>query len=276
MTEALPAAPNPTPEYSIDHPVNDVAAGHGVGLRIETIHQFDKAIWRRYDFPDGTFLLTAEGREIVRNAGMGNIIRAYAKAAASGEADDPNRQYLAHGGNAQVFSVGDKGLVIKERRVGGKYPGEEIEPALQRMDELLHVIQSECPHWIGMPKHYGIYKDKATEKEFLLMEKIDSGVTVGDILDYGSNPREAHLEEAVAKMFGPVTPELKQEIREQFDKMIEELNNALMARSLDPDDYLPDLEEKRNGKFENRENVLVTPVNPPIAGKRFKFWLIDQ
>lgn len=244
-----------------------------LGFHIETLPQFDGSEWRRYEFSNGTFLLTSDGRQLVKDGGLGNLMRAYADAANDGRSVDREaRIHLAEGGNAKVFTVGDHELVVKERRP----LGDPLEPALERMDMLMHIIQTSCPRWIDIPKHYGIFTDRATGQEFMLMEKIDGGVTAGDILGYGEMPREDHLEEDVVANFGEITPELKEDVRDQFDEMLGILNKVLLDAGLNPEELLPDLEGDKVRKHENLYNVLVVPSKTPLAGKNLKFWVIDQ
>ena len=240
---------------------------------METLPQFDGSVWRRYDFPESTFLLTSEGRQLLNARRIGNLLREYADEARDGRTVDRDvRKFLVEAGNSRVFTVGDTEMVVKERKMSG----EPLEPALERMDALLHVVQTRCPRWIDIPKHYGIFTYKPTGQEFMLLEKIDGGVTAGDILGYGEQqPREDHLEEEVERNFGEVTPELKKEVRDQFDEMVDILNTQVKAAGLDPEELLPDL-EGTTFKIENLHNVLVNPEPTPVAGKNLKFWLIDQ
>jgi hypothetical protein len=165
-----------------------------------------------------------------------------------------------------VFTVGDKQLVVKERTPGTT---EHLLPALERMDKLMYAVENNCPRWIDIPKHYGILIPKNDmSREFMLMDKIDEGVTVGDILHH-DEPREPHISESVLRSFGPVTPALQDDIRERWDTLKVEVRRALMAEYMNPDELLPDIDH-------NEYNILVEKVDTPIAGSPYKFWIIDQ
>jgi hypothetical protein len=137
------------------------------------------------------------------------------------------------------------------------------------MDKLMFAIENNCPRWIDIPKHYGVVMPKRDRKhEYMLIQKIDDGITVGDIL-YHDHPREPHLSESLLRNFGPVTPQLKKDIRERWDLLKIEVRRALMAEHMNPDELLPDLDH-------NEYNILVERADNPIAGSPYKFWIIDQ
>ncbi len=105
----------------------------------------------------------------------------------------------------------------------------------------------------------------------MLEQKIDHGVTVGDVINYGEVNRstEGVLAFDSFEKFGPITPELAQEVAERFDVLKQIVDSALQADKLDPGKYLPDLDN-------NPYNVVLERLKTPEAGSFIKYWIIDQ
>jgi hypothetical protein len=240
---------------------------HVPQLKMRTYEKFDGSVWRQYESQDAVIILTGMGRELMPRSGLAKVLGRYVCDLSAGREEPCNtRRYLASGGNARVFSVDDLPLVVKETTEGG----DQLLPALERMDGLFHAIENHCPRWIDIPKHYGLLIPKADPlRQYLLMEKIDDGVSVGDIYRYGHTPREPHLEAAIQEHFGIVTPELNNEVMGRYKQIRRELHSALLAERLNPDNYMPDIDY-------NLDNVLVERRATPIAGSLIKFWVIDQ
>jgi hypothetical protein len=237
-------------------------------LRMRTNEKFDGSVWRNYETPDNFIVLTGVGRKLVASQNIVPLLHGYIDEIIHESTDKvpKNRRFLAEGGNAKVFSVGNTRLVVKEKKPG---TDELLLPALERMDKLSFAIEKNCPRWIDIPKHYGVVMPKHDpSREFMLIEKIDDGITVGDILHHDT-PREPHLSESVLRNFGPVTPELRADISKRWDTLKYELRDALMAEHMNPDELLPDMDH-------NEYNILVEHADTPIAGSPYKFWIIDQ
>jgi hypothetical protein len=236
---------------------------------MRTFEQFDGSVWRQYESENSFFLLTEVGRRLMVAEKIGHLLRNYADDYFHDrESTDDTRSFLAEGGNARVFSVGDSRLAIKEKRPGG----DDLFASLHRMDRLIHAVtvDTDCPRWIGVPQHYGIVMDKSDPtKQFMLMEKIDAGVTVGDIKHYDSEPREPHLKASVEDIYGVPDQEFKEEIIGRYGIVIGELRRALMAKYLSPDRYIPDIDH-------NPYNVVLEPLAAPVDDSDIKFWIIDQ
>jgi hypothetical protein len=71
------------------------------------------------------------------------------------------------------------------------------------MDMIDHLVNlGPLPRWIKTPPHYAMLnipqkKPGECSKNFILMEKIDHGVTVKDIIE----PRSNHMKEAIIREF---------------------------------------------------------------------------
>lgn len=106
----------------------------------------------------------------------------------------------------------------------------------------------------------------------MLEQKIDHGVTVGDIIDCREGQKNRSTFGVLApgslEKFGNVTPNLIYEVVERFDMMKGILFGALQKDGLDPERFLPDID--------NGYNVVLERLDTPIAGSFIKYWVIDQ
>ena len=244
-------------------------------MKIFTERQFDGSEWHRYETPDSHVFLTSQGRELFgKNHGVSKSLREYAREAQIEYATPRNgsyetRTFLAEGQNARVFNVEGTGLVVKEK----KTIGDDILKSLGRMDRLVSSVESHAPRWVDIPRHYGALVLKSDlGKQYLLMEKVDAGVSVGDIVAFREGldgAREPHLYNSVEDNFGSVTEDLVDEVESKFQLIRYILRDSLLSDGLSPDVYLPDLDY-------NRYNVLVEKIDTPVAGSDKKYWVIDQ
>lgn len=233
------------------------------------ITRFDGAIWDQHSIGEGSLTVTSSGRDLLSNRPEIKLaIEQYMIAVTEPQASTPGiRRFLAEGNHARVYSVGDTGLVMKERK---SIVADPLWPAIQRMDFLADVIQKHCPRWIDIPAHYGVYQpDDTSGKEFMLMEKIDSGVTVGDVMGAHDMPREPHIGEAVMRIFRGVTPQTQIAVKSQFDEMKSQLKSGLITEGAAPDAFLTDIDH-------NMYNAIVEPLSTPVAGSHYKLTIIDQ
>lgn len=238
-------------------------------IKRQTIEQFDGSKWRHYQSPESLIILTALGRELFAKRSPSKLLSAYAsdwRAGREGD-DDDTRRFLTEGTKARVFSVNGASLAIKEALPDS----DPLMSSLYRMDRLQHAVQGHTPHWLGVPSHYGLLMSKRNpNQQFLLMEQIDAGVTVGDVLTYPQLPENrAHMTDSVRQIFGDITPQFQDDISTRFETIKNTLRQALIAEYMSPDEYLPDIDH-------NPYNVLIEPVSAPIAGSVHKFWVIDQ
>ncbi len=244
-------------------------------MKMRTFEQFDGSEWRQYESDRAIILLTGTGRKLVAGQNIGRLLRHYADDYHHGrEADTDTRRFMAEGGSARIFSLGDTSLAVKEKRL----LGDDLFASLYRMDRLIDAVDNYDPgknaaydpSWIGVPQHYGIIAMKEdTRKQFMLMQKIDNGVTVGDVLGYHHEPREQHLKESIDNLYGGVTDEFQEEIAGRYGMTLGILRKALMAKYLSPDEYIPDIDQ-------NPYNIVLEPLETPVGGSNIKFWIIDQ
>jgi len=233
--------------------------------------RFDGSLWRIYDTPNSLVYLTGSGHQLlVNNPNMHHYLKEYILAIENQDSSPESaRPFFAKGSQSSVFSLGDKRLLVKE----AKPNGEALLPSLERMDRLVDAVQKSCPRWIDVPHQYGALVSKSDiSKQFMLVEKIDSGVTVGDVLGVGGLTQRSDtgfLHEGALDSFGTITPELQNEIKNRFLEMSGLLRKALLDNMLSPDIYLPDFDY-------NPYNVALERLNVPEAGSQIKYWVIDQ
>jgi hypothetical protein len=229
----------------------------------ETVTQPDGAVWEYYDLEQGHLVITGRGRELARNnPGVFSDIQQYRQAVMRrGDARfKPNtREHFASGGNSDVYSMGGP-LAVKEAT-----NSQSLLFALERMDRLHNVMEKGVPRWIDMPAHYGMLIGKHLSRQYMLMEKIDTGVTVEHVLSNGGTTEIQR--QKVRERFSNLTDDQRTTISAGFDRAGDILHSALEAESLDPKQYMPDWHEG---------NVLLEPLPVPVGDSHFKYWVIDQ
>lgn len=245
---------------------------HSSYLKVRTIKRFDGSMWRQYETPNSIFLLTSLGRRLLRSTNMLPSIEAYINDYNDGkEGSNDARRFLAEGGSARVFSLGEEDLVIKEAR-------KSVRPLtflgdMQRIDMLIDAVQKHCPRWIDIPSHYGTITSKTDlSRQFTLIKKIDHGVTVGDLISINSpdsRTSEGILEASSLEKFGPISHEISEEVAARFKSLKGHLRAALLEENLSPDEFIPDIDT-------NPYNVVLERLDTPIADSHLRYWVIDQ
>jgi hypothetical protein len=224
-----------------------------------------------YTLPEAHLVVTGRGRELIETQPevlrdihayrMRAIAQASGNRALSAQAPEYSRKHLASGGNSDVFTVNDK-LVMKEAA-----NTQSVAYALERMDTLCDVMEGEngVPRWIDIPSHYGMLSSPKLSKQYLLMQKIDAGLTVEHVLSGRASTTVQN--ELLAERFGTLTDLGREELQHRFADAGRILTNSLVGCDLDPAQYMPDWHEG---------NVLVEPLRVPVGRSPFKFWVIDQ
>lgn len=232
----------------------------------------DGAQWRQFEIEGGVVLITSSGQEVIKSNNFGSIsklLRQYRQDITQRSQQGIGRQYLANGGNGEVYSLGESTVAVKESR-----SNHSLYYALERMDHLSHVIETELPHWISVVPHYGLITSRELDREYLFMQKIDNGISLEDLVQYveRGSARTNELTNSVKEFFPNINTEDIEEVRSQ----VQEMKDKLKA-------YAQTDEARANGDtYEslmpdpNFANILITPLKTPIGGRRFKFWVIDQ
>ena len=231
----------------------------------ETVPQKDGSLWQYYYIGNGVVVLTSMGRELIHDdpSILTDIHRYRQKrlghTAALGS--ETVRSHFRSGGNSDVYELREgSGLVVKETSTA-----QAMYFALLRMDRLKTIIESDVPRWIDIPAHYGLISSPSSTTDYMLMEKIDAGITVGDVVD--SSCEQVRANQGTLATFGPIDEEVKQEVSDRFTRAKILLDEAILSHDLLPVDYLPDWDAS---------NVLVERLETPMAGSNYMLWVIDQ
>ncbi len=229
----------------------------------ETEVRPDGAIWRRYLIDKGEVVLTSRGRELFHNnPELWRDIHAYRNKllgkVALGESS--TREFFAKGTNARLYKLNDT-LLVKEAALNGM----NMPLALKRMDTIQSVIENGAPRWIDMPVHYGLLATQKLDRQYVLMDRVDAGITVEHI----AAPEELSEVErrGLHSEFGAVSLDDQAEVADRYEQLKQILDQSLADADLVPSDYLTDW---------HMGNVVVERLQTPIAGSNFKMWVIDQ
>jgi hypothetical protein len=245
----------------------------------EQLVQPDGAVWKRYPIDGGHLVVTQKGQELLHEMPkLPKLLCEYRRLAVGRTAlgSSARREYIGHGDHAVVYRF-TPDLVIKEgltRTVfaeQGRPEAPHIQ-ALERMDRVYDVIKTghetgAVPRWLDMPDHYGAIESANLDRHYMLMQCVDSGITIGDILlEDGEDPDREAL---VRREFGAVTEEDTEEILDLTARARGMLVGAVEDAGLDPTVYLAESEWHQG-------NVLVERAPAPVQDSNFKLWVIDQ
>lgn len=222
--------------------------------------RYDGNQWRRWDLGDGGYVvLTSRGQELLTyNAPLEALLGRYAEEIALVRTDqprsneDPVRRFFRVGGNSSIYQVGDADILIKE---GKRVDRPSLWESLDRMDYLYGICMSYMHPNVRVPDHFGLYVPAdPTESEYMMMRKINNGVTVRDV---------------VRKRL-TVSDEIRKQVEQDFSSLRTRLRVAIQEtkqhQQIPFRNLLPDWDD---------DNVLVDFTTHPAA-KPYTLWIIDQ
>ena len=237
-----------------------------------TVDQEDGARWSVFYNPhhlEGYTILTSEGNTLVQNQNeneLRSLVHRYRAAEFGGIAlfgeDSTMRQELGRGTEAIVYRMGQ--FAVREQ-VGliGMYValGE-----LQRMDAINGVIEHGLPRWLHIPSHYALHADPKQQKTYTLMDRVDGGITVEDVVGYPNaiQKKRAHV---VEKDLGEHIDEAQEQVPELYDRAHIILSDAIRDAGKLPESYLTDWKPR---------NVVIERLSTPVAGSNYNLNVIDQ
>ena len=239
----------------------------------EHIQRFDGQNWRTFDIQGGYVVITAEGEKLAhKRPDILNSLRKYKLEAKQNIGPDQatTRIYFKSGGNADVYTILQKGVVVKENSASSGY---SLWSSLDRMDYLHSICEDKMPDHIRVPKHYGVIMSRDLKKQYLIMEQINAGLNVADIL----NPDiDSHLQVEIMNYFklagynNMSYSEMKRFVKNAYDDAKEKLDKAITKAyedgKLPYDQLLTDWAEG---------NVIVD-FDRPTEDLPFTLWVIDQ
>ncbi len=154
-----------------------------------TLDRFDGSRWRMFDLNGGNLVLTQNGQELVsKRPSVLTDLKGYRHELLNPGMPASMRRPFRHGGNSDVYEVGDTDLVIKE--AGNE---QSVWFSLERLDYLYGICEESLPPFIRVPEHYGALFSAKLDRQFLLMQKVNNGFTIQDLLDDNSNPQRAGM-----------------------------------------------------------------------------------
>jgi len=236
----------------------------------EDFTQDDGAIWTAFfdkrEIDRRFLIITSAGREMFVDGelpyqSLKKLFKAY-RTAESGRGHPSIRDYLGHGQQAQVFGLSKFAV----RETNGNVPFYPTLSALDRMNKISAIVEGGIPRWINVPRTYAVYSDTETGKQYSLMDRLDSGVTVEDIANF--DEVTDHSRARVLKEFGqrPTATQAEDAVR-LFNKAENFLNAAIIGKGYNPEEYLTDWKMR---------NVIIEPLTTPVGGERYMLNIIDQ
>lgn len=217
----------------------------------EHLDRYDGSRWRLFELPSGgKLVLTARGSELLSfNPTLRHTLLDYRREARSNQAHSA-RQWFRAGGNSDIYQVGQSGMVIKEASTA-----HSVWFALDRMDYLEGICRRHLPSYIRVPDHYGVLIPGSGARQYLLMEKVNEGLTVADLKE-GVNGVD--MPDWMKKLAIKEFEGLETKVKEAIDKAT--------GRNFMPKNLLPDWDAG---------NVIVDQ-STPRKDMPFTFWIIDQ
>jgi hypothetical protein len=239
-----------------------------------TVDQESGARWAVYSDPnhvEGFTILTDAGVALMgerRNNPIRGLIRQYRAAEIGSIAllgEDPDmRQELGTGQEATVYSMGPYAV----REVQGVPGLFKALGELQRMDAINDVIEHGLPRWLTLPAHYALHADPKRQKTYTLMDRVNGGLTVEDVIKYPDIPEQrAKMFEAAFGSSNSSGDSAQEKVPQLYDEAYEVLAEAIRKSGRDPSNYLTDWKPR---------NALVEKLKTPVAGSKFHLSIIDQ
>ena len=235
----------------------------------EFMDRFDGSKWRRFDISGGSVILTAEGQRITQQ--QPEVLRALRQYKIDiKESVRPEtarrRYYLKSGGNADIFNVIGTDLVVKENSPNSSY---SLWSAIDRMDYLYSICESCLPPHIRVPKHLAVILSRDLQKQYMVIEKINAGLNVADILNPDIDP--ITVSTIVEHFKGQMSfDQIKNLIVKKYleaKELLDVANQQCYQQGIVPfDELLTDWA---------RGNVLVD-FDTPTPDTPFTLWIIDQ
>ncbi len=237
-----------------------------------SLDQEDGSRWNVYENPDDPrefTILTGSGQDLFkdpkRSAEARGLIHEY-RGVELGNipllGTTPGmREELGRGQEAIAYRMGPYAV----REVIGIKDFHSAYGELDRVDAINTVIEAGLPRWLHLPLHYALHVDPKEQKTYTLMDRIDSGITAEDIIEYPDIPE--HRARVVEREIGHRIEDAKDKVPGLFDEAHTVLSEALSAKGKNPSNYLTDWQTR---------NVLVEPLETPVVNRNYSMYVIDQ
>lgn len=218
--------------------------------KTEYIERFDGSRWRKFDLNrGGVLILTTRGQQLLSfNPQLRHSVLDYRNDARA-NIEGYIRKWFKAGGNSDVYSFNGHPILVKEASTA-----HSLWSALDRMDYLYGICEKFLPPHIKVPDMYGILYAPDLKKQYLLMQKVNEGLTVADLIKNG---------------YPEMDNDLKSKVIEEFQGLEDRVRQAIEVapgRQYMPKNLLPDWDAG---------NVVVD-FSTPTKEIPFTFWIIDQ
>ncbi len=146
----------------------------------DSMKRSDGSLWKLYNFRGGQLVLTSRGQELLsHNLNLRRHIQSYKSESRAAQRYGTERIFFRPGGNSEIFKLGETDLLIKEAT---KNTRSSLWQALDRMDYLYTLCLQNLYPYIRVPEHYGLLIPNEGINDYMLMRKINNGITVMDLI----------------------------------------------------------------------------------------------
>lgn len=237
-----------------------------------TLNEDGDAIWSVLRDPDSLSfaIITAAGSELLKNEGetLSLLVRKY-RAAKLGRfalfhSNSTIRHELGRGKEAVVYEMGERFAIREEPGITEEHTAIS---KLERMNSINSLMEHSLPRWLSLPKHYGLLVDDKTQTTYTLMERINGGVTVEDIINY-PNLLSPEKIKTVRNDMGNYIGDAKKKVPLLFEKAYEILSGEIKSKGHEPSHLLTD--------WKPRNVIVEGHFMSPIAGSNYRLNVIDQ
>lgn len=247
-------------------------------VRIEQIVRPDGNVWYKTHKYCADLLVTSKGNDLLTDKpDIENDVELYIKLALH-DNKNGNPKVISNGVRA-YFSQDTNGIVynLNQRKYGNNLliketNGHSMVDALYRLDRIKQIIdkrrhEGKFPLWIDVPDHYGLVTGKSLPSQFVIMQGIDAGINVRDVIE--EFDRFSGLERhGVIAALGEIDNKVIEEVRVGYEIAGLMLNEVIADETQQiPSDLLSDW---------HPGNVVLERLVEPIEGSNFKYWVIDQ
>lgn len=250
-------------------------------INIEQIIRPDGDVWYKAHKYCADVLVTSKGNDILINdPQIENDVELYIQLALQDQNKDVKKSSIAaNRGIRSYFSEDTNGIVynLNQRKYGDKIlvketNGHSMQNALYRLDRIKQIIdsrrsQGKFPLWIDVPDHYGLVTGRTLPSQFVLMQGIDAGINVRDVIkDF--NALNGIERFGVETSLGIVNDKVIEEVSIGYALAEHLLKEAIAEETQQvPTELLSDWHEG---------NVVLEKLAKPLERSNFRYWVIDQ
>ena len=250
-------------------------------IKIENIIRPDGDVWYKTHKYCADLLVTSKGHNmLMSNPLIENDVETYIKLSLKDHSGQLNyKTKVADRGIRSYFSKDTNGIVynLNYRKFGDKIlvketNGHSMQDALYRLDRIKQIIdnrknEGKFPMWIDVPDHYGLVTGKSLPSQYVLMQGIDAGINVRDVItDF--NVLSGKERFGIETSLGEINDSVIDEVSIGYEFAEYHLKQAIAEDTQQVPTLL--LSDWHEG------NVVLEKLSEPIEGSNFRYWVIDQ